>query len=75
MTVVSSNAARELRAESVINAPAARVWEVLADLGRMPEWSPELVRMIPLKRGGRRVGQVYLGINRRKAVSWPTRSW
>ena len=40
----------------------------------MPDWSPELVRMVPLKRGGLRVGQWYLGINRRKAVVWPTRS-
>ena len=30
--------------------------------------------MMPLKRGGLRVGQWYLGINRRKAVVWPTRS-
>ena len=40
----------------------------------MPEWSPELVRMVPLKRGGLRPGQWYLGINRRGAVVWPTRS-
>ena len=40
----------------------------------MPEWSPELVRMIPLKPGGLRVGQQYVGLNRRKAVVWPTRS-
>ena len=30
--------------------------------------------MVPLKRGGLRVGQWYLGINRRKAIIWPTRS-
>ncbi len=40
----------------------------------MPEWSPELLKMLPLKRGGLRLGQSYLGINRRKAVVWPTRS-
>jgi hypothetical protein len=32
------------------------------------------VRMVPLKRGGLRVGQWYLGLNRRKAVVWPTRN-
>ncbi|NHA01726.1 hypothetical protein G5V59_23860 [Nocardioides sp. W3-2-3] len=37
-------------------------------------WSPETVRMVPLKPGGLRVGQWYLGINRRKAAVWPTRS-
>jgi uncharacterized protein YndB with AHSA1/START domain len=65
---------RELRAETVVDAPPGRVWAVLADLSRMGEWSPELVRMVPLKPGGLRVGQWYLGINRRKGVVWPTRS-
>jgi uncharacterized protein YndB with AHSA1/START domain len=65
---------RELRAETYIAAPPDRVWAALSDLSRMPDWSPELVRMVPLKRGGLRVGQWYLGINRRKAVVWPTRS-
>ena len=69
-----AGAARELRAETTVDAPAARVWALLTDFGRMPEWSPELVRMVPLRRGGMRVGQWYLGINRRRAVVWPTRS-
>ena len=67
-------AARELRAETTIAAPPARVWATLTDLSRMPDWSPELVRMMPLKPGGLKVGQQYLGVNRRKAVVWPTRS-
>jgi uncharacterized protein YndB with AHSA1/START domain len=71
---MSERAARELRAETTIDAPPERVWETLADLRRMPEWSPELVRMVPLKRGGLKVGQQYLGINRRRAVIWPSRS-
>ena len=33
----------------------------------MPDWSPELMKMMPLKRGGLRMNQWYLGINRRKA--------
>ncbi len=65
---------RELRAETVVAAPTDRVWAVLTDLSRMPEWSPELLRMVPLKPGGLRLGQWYLGVNRRKAVVWPTRS-
>ena len=68
------NADRELRAEARVSASPDRVWELLTDLGRMPEWSPELVRMIPLKPGGLRLGQWYLGLNRRKAVVWPTRN-
>jgi uncharacterized protein YndB with AHSA1/START domain len=65
---------RELYAEAVVAAPPERVWAALTDFSRMPEWSPELVRMVPLKRGGLRVGQWYLGINRRRAAVWPTRN-
>ena len=65
---------RELRAESVIEAPVGAVWAVLSDVSRMPEWSDEVVKMIPLKSGGLRINQWYLGLNRRKAVIWPTRS-
>lgn len=65
---------RELRAETVVAAPPAAVWDLLTDLDRMPERSPELVRMVPLKRGGLRVGQWYLGINRRGLAVWPTRN-
>ena len=71
---MSDAAARELRAETTIDVPPDRVWAALTDLGRMPEWSPELIRMVPLKPGGLKVGQQYLGLNRRKAVVWPTRS-
>ncbi|MFC5727739.1 MULTISPECIES: SRPBCC family protein [Nocardioides] len=69
-----AGAERELRAEAVIDAPADRVWALLTDFRQLAEWSPETVRMMPLKPGGLRVGQWYLGINRRKAVLWPTRS-
>jgi uncharacterized protein YndB with AHSA1/START domain len=65
---------RELRAETTIAASPQAVWRVLSDVRRMPELSPEVVRMIPLKRGGLRPGQWYLGVNRRKVVLWPTRS-
>ncbi len=65
---------RELRAEVEVAAPRDRVWAVLTDFSRMPAWSPELVRMTALRPGGLRVGQQYLGINRRGPVVWPTRS-
>ncbi len=70
----TSAATRELRAEATVAAPPEKVWALLTDLDRMPEWSPELLRMVPLKGGGLRVGQWYLGLNRRKAVVWPTRN-
>jgi uncharacterized protein YndB with AHSA1/START domain len=65
---------RELRAETTIAATPAQVWATLTDLDKMPEWSPELVKMVPLKGGGLREGQWYAGINRRKYVVWPTRN-
>jgi uncharacterized protein YndB with AHSA1/START domain len=71
---VNAPAERELRVEATVAAPPDVVWAALVDLSRMPEWSPELVAMRPLLRGGLRVGQQYVGINRRKAVVWPTRS-
>ena len=67
-------AARELRAETTIAAPPAQVWAALTDLRRLASWSPELLRMVPLKPGGLKLGQQYLGINRRKAVIWTTRN-
>jgi len=72
--VTEASADRELRAEAIIAATPERVWELLTDFAQMSQWSPEMVRMLPLKPGGLRVGQWYLGINRRKAVVWPTRS-
>ncbi|MDO7869063.1 SRPBCC family protein [Nocardioides jiangxiensis] len=65
---------RELRAETVVDAPVAAVWAALTDLRRMPEWSPELLAMTPLKRGGLRLGQWYLGWNRKGLAVWPSRS-
>lgn len=53
--------------------PPQTVWEVVSDLARMPEFSPELRRVVPLNRR-RGLGQRVLGINRRKAVVWPTTS-
>jgi uncharacterized protein YndB with AHSA1/START domain len=69
-----SRAERELRAEVGIAAPPEAVWRALADLRSWPGRSPELVALVPLKPGGLRPGQWYLGVNRRKAVVWPTRN-
>ncbi len=67
-------AERELRAEDTVAAPPEKVWALLTDFSNMADWSPETMRMVPLKPGGLRVGQWYLGVNRRKAAVWPTRS-
>ncbi|MDO9455863.1 SRPBCC family protein [Nocardioides sp.] len=71
---MTTAAARELRAETTIAAPPETVWSLLTDFSRMPDWSPELLTMRPLLRGGLRLGQQYVGLNRRGVVVWPTRS-
>jgi uncharacterized protein YndB with AHSA1/START domain len=48
------------------------VWKVVSDLARMPEFSPELRRAYVLGKPG--LGANIIGINRRKAVVWPTTS-
>ena len=48
------------------------VWEVVSDLARMPEFSPELRKAFVVGKPG--VGANIIGINRRKAVVWPTTS-
>jgi uncharacterized membrane protein len=55
-----------------MNAGADEVWKVVSDLARMPEFSPELRKAFVLGRPG--VGAHIIGINRRKAVVWPTTS-
>jgi uncharacterized protein YndB with AHSA1/START domain len=65
---------RELRAETTIEAPPSAVWAVLTDTKALARISPELMSMSPLRRGGFRLGQQYVGWNRRKAVVWPTRN-
>ena len=64
----------EFRAEIVVDASPERVWSVITDTRALAEASPELVRMLPLLRGGFRTGQQFVGINRRGYAVWPTRN-
>ena len=60
-----------------IAAPVARVWEVVADVTRMPDFSPELRRLWVLGRrpaGASLQGATLLGVNRRGLAVWPTTS-
>jgi uncharacterized protein YndB with AHSA1/START domain len=63
-----------LTASVEIDASPTRVWDVVGDVTRMPEWSPELRRLRLLGRGPARVGSTLLGLNRRGWVAWPTSS-
>jgi uncharacterized membrane protein len=55
-----------------IKATPDEVWQVVSDLGRMPEFSPELRKAFVVGKPG--VGANIIGVNRRKAVVWPTTS-
>lgn len=57
-----------------VAAPPETVWEVVADVTRMPEWSPELRRLFVLGNKRPRVGMNMVGINRRGYAVWPTTS-
>lgn len=59
-----------LQAQVDINAPVAKVWELVSDFGRMPQWSPQCRLMKPL--GPLRQGTRTININRRNYMFWPT---
>jgi uncharacterized protein YndB with AHSA1/START domain len=63
-------AAPLLQAQVDINAPVARVWGLISDLRRMPEWSPQCRWMKPF--GPVRQGTRTLNLNRRNRMYWPT---
>lgn len=65
-------AAPLLQAQIDIDAPPAKVWALISDLRRMPEWSPQCRWMRPL--GPLRRGTRTLNINRRNLLFWPTTS-
>ena len=52
-------------------SPAA-AWEVVSDVRRTGEWSPECRRVIPL--GALGAGALLVGVNRRGSVLWVTLS-
>lgn len=65
-------AAPLLQAQVDIKAPAAKVWALVADFRRMPQWSPQCRWMKAL--GPVRQGTRTLNLNRRGSLFWPTTS-
>ena len=57
-----------------IHADPDQVWDVVSDVTRMGEWSPECRKIIVLGSPKRGVGTTFLGLNRRGWAVWPTRS-
>ena len=65
-------AAPILKAEIEINAPVSKVWALVSDVTRMPEWSPQCRIMKAL--GPIRPGTRTVNLNRRGLLFWPTTS-
>ena len=61
-----------LQAQVDIDAPASKVWELISDFRRMPEWSPQCRWMKPF--GPVRRGTRTLNLNRRNRLFWTTTS-
>ncbi len=59
-----------LQAQTDIEAPVDKVWQLITDLKRMPEWSPQCRVMRPI--GELRQGTKTLNLNRRNRLFWPT---
>ncbi|GAB3009018.1 SRPBCC family protein [Mycobacterium bourgelatii] len=59
-----------LQAQIDIDAPPEKVWALISDLRRMPEWSPQCRWMRPF--GPLRPGARTLNFNRRNRLFWPT---
>lgn len=56
-----------------IEAPPARVWEVVSEVRNAPQWSSQAVKVLAM--GGRTAaGTRALNINRRGPMIWPTTS-
>jgi uncharacterized protein YndB with AHSA1/START domain len=61
-----------LQTQIDINAPVDRVWALISDISRMPQWSPQCRLMKafgPLRQGTRTIN-----VNRRNFLYWPTTS-
>lgn len=69
--MTTSAASRDFSEEIRIDADRDRVWAVLSDPATMPEASPELFA-VTRRRGPFKVGERFVGWNRRGAVVWPT---
>jgi uncharacterized protein YndB with AHSA1/START domain len=63
---------KNLETSIEIAASPERVWAVLADPSRMPQFSPQCVRMIPI--GKPRAGTLTVNLNRDGWKFWPTTS-
>lgn len=57
-----------------VAAPPEQVWEVVSDVSRMSEWSPECRKIVVVGSPKHGLGTKLVGINRRGLAVWPTTS-
>ncbi|EON22358.1 cyclase/dehydrase [Nocardioides sp. CF8] len=62
-----------LEESTTIDAAPEKVWTLVSDLGRMSEWSPQVVKTIVRGRPIQ-LGTKMININRRGLLVWPTQS-
>lgn len=62
--------AQNLETDVTLEAPVGRVWEVVSDLRRMPQWSPQCRKVFA--RGPVRQGTHLLNLNSDGTLWWPT---
>jgi uncharacterized protein YndB with AHSA1/START domain len=63
-----------LSASVEVAATPDSVWDVVSDVSRMSEWSPECRKIVVLGSPKQGVGTKLLGLNRRGWAMWPTTS-
>lgn len=57
-----------------VAAPVAKVWGLVSDLPRLSQWSPQVVRTVPLGRGAIGQGTRLVNLNRKGLLVWPSQS-
>lgn len=55
-------------------APPETVWELVSDVSRMSDWSPECRKIVVLGSPKQGMGTKFIGLNRRGWAVWPTTS-
>ncbi|MFL0577831.1 SRPBCC family protein [Dietzia sp. 179-F 9C3 NHS] len=63
----------QLESSIEIDAPPARVWEIVSEVRNAPQWSSQAVKVLAL--GGRtKPGTLALNLNKQGTLVWPTTS-
>ena len=68
------NQPQPISASVEVEATPESVWDVVSDVTRMSEWSPECRKIVVLGSPKRGLGTTLLGLNRRGWAMWPTTS-